>query len=163
LTEYQPHDKWRDIKLTSQYLNGTPAVQTIPVSVQVSIPPVLSAQSELHASSGIVDAYGLAYTLTNKNGSWPGTLTRTFFTTLAAAVAAAPSPDLRFTGVSQAYGYSSAASSFNPNFLGHANVNMLHVPEHVTSSATGAFVKDVQIQPHALGYWVLEVLRVTLS
>lgn len=163
LTEIQGYDKNREIKIITQYASGTPASQTVKVAVQISVPPVLSGQSELSASSGIVNEYGLVYTLTQKAGAWPANLVRTFYTTLAAAVAAASAPDMRFTTVSSAYGYASAATSFNPNFLGHANVSVLHIPEHITSSATGTFVHSVSIQPHVLGYWVLEVVSVTLS
>jgi hypothetical protein len=43
------------------------------------------------------------------------------------------------------------------------NVSVVHTPEHNTGSGTGTFVKDVQIQQHALGYWVLEEINVTVS
>lgn len=162
LTEFQGYDKNREIKIITQYASA-PSSQTIKVAVQVSVPPVMTGLNQISASSGIVNAYGLEYVLTQKSGVWPATLVRTFYTTLAAAVAAASAPDMRFTTEATAYGFTDAASSFNPNFLGHANVSVLHVPEHITSSATGTFVHGVQIQQHVLGYWVLEVVSVVLS
>lgn len=160
LTEQQPTDNSNVVlKLVSSIPSGTPAAYTMPVTVEVSIPPWFTTPPTVEtAISGAQEDIGLGYAQERKQGKFQGTMTRKFFTTIPSFPTDHPLLQFVVNNEDDTYPY------FNTGDYQYASVRVLRIPENIGNALpAGTYIFEVQTNPADMGYWVQEELLVALS
>lgn len=159
LTEQQPLDKYRIVKIVSSVQDGTPATVTYPATVSVNIPPWFTSNPAIAtAVSGALEDIGLGFAMQRKDGKFQGTMTRSFYTSMPPFPSDHPLLQFTIDNEDDTYPY------FNTGDFQYAVVRVLRIPENIGSSLpSGTYIFEVQVQPWLFGYFSMEELLVALA